>query len=296
MYLKIEEYTNGKPILYGLNSMRAPYGVTMTNEEIQADADSKKSVPEGMFIVGVGDKIRFLPRARTTAAVTTASNVVSLGAPSQFFLPADILYFVAGYAEITFAGAVAASDTVGIKVGKNVYTVTSAGTSLATLAADFVTANAVELLAAEGVTVTQKGSSATLIFAGTDNLPLAHYTSNGATQVLINSTEAGYLGDHIIPLGTIASVGAPDVSGVRAITLLANAAYDVPSGCPVGVMVDKYLGIYPDPLDFTRTPREHVAPIVEADGVYEQNLPYCDGQLKRIFSDLRINKRFYRNV
>jgi hypothetical protein len=295
MFLKIESYDNGKPIIYGLNNMRAPYGVTMTAEDIQMDIEGHKSIPEGSFVVGVGDKVRFLPRARVGTAIATSSASVVLSSPGQTFLVNDVVHFVGGFAEITFGGAVAASDTVGIKIGDALYTVTSAGTSLATLAASFVTDNAAALLSA-GITVTQKGSSATLVFMSTESLPVSYYASNGATSVTVASTEPGYLGDHILPLGTVLAIGPVLPDGTRTLTLAANAAYDVPVGCSVGVMVDKYLGIYPDPLDFTRTPREHIAPIVEADGVYEQNLPYVDEQLKRRFDALRINKRFYKKV
>jgi hypothetical protein len=295
MYLKIEAYDNGKPILYGLNNMRAPYGVSMLAEDIQLDVEGKKSIPEGSFVVGVGEKVRFLPRARNSVAVASSSPSVVFSTPAQTFLVGDVLHFLGGFAEITFGGAVATGDTVGIKLGDVVYAVTSAGTSLATLAASFVTANSAAL-AAVGVNVTQKGSSSTLVFMSVESLPVAYYASNGATSVTVATTEPGYLGDHILPIGTVLAVGPALTNGTRTITLAANAAYNVPVGCSIGVMVDRYLGIYPEPLDFTRSPRDHIAPIVEADGVYEQNLPYIDEQLKRRFDDLRINKRFYKKV
>jgi hypothetical protein len=295
MFLKTESYDNGKPIIYGLNQMRAPYGVTMTSEKIQMDIEGHKSIPEGSFIVGVGNSVRFLPRARTKTAVITSAPTITFSSPAQTFVTGDVVHVLGGFAEVAFAGAIATGDTVGVKIGDVLYGVTSPGTGLPALAAAFVTANAAALTAA-GINVTQKGASATLVIVAKESHPIAYYASNGATTVTVSTTEPGFLGDHILPLGTISVVGPVLVDGSRAVTLAANAAYNVPVGCSIGVMVDRYLGIYPDPLDFTRTPKEHIAPIVECDGVYEQNLPYVDEQIKRRFNDLRINKRFYRKV
>lgn len=296
MYIKTRSYDNGKPIIYGLNSMRAPYGVSMVGADIQPDADLKRTAQEGSFIVGVGAKTRFLPRARVHVTATTSSpNITLRGAgTSAYFLPGDVLHMVAGYAEFTFTGAVASGDSAVIKLGNVAYSVTSTGTTLPALAAAFVTANNVALTAA-GISVTQKGTSATLVVVAKDSHAVAYSTSSGALGVNVNTTEPGYLGDNIVPLGTVLSI-APVASGNRVLTLAGNASYNVPEGCPIGVMVDNFIGIYPDPLDFTDSPREHIAPIVEADGVYKQNLPYIDEQLCRRFSDLRINKRFYKSV
>jgi hypothetical protein len=214
---------------------------------------------------------------------------------SQNFLPGDVLHVVAAYAEVTFSGAVAAADTAAIKIGDVLYTVTSPGASLPTLAATFITANSAALTAA-GISVTQKGTSATLVIVAKDSHAITYSTSSGALSVLVNTTEAGFLGDNIMPLGTINSIAPVSATGTRTVTLAANASYNVPVDVSIGVMVNKYLGIYPDPLDFTDMPRNHIAPIVEADGVYEANLPYIDEQLKRRFDSLRIEKRFYKKV
>jgi hypothetical protein len=295
MYLTVKKYDNGKPILYGLNSMRAPFGASIKAADLQADIDGQKTVPEGSFLVAVGDKVRFLPRARAATAVVTTLPTVTLKGTSQNFLPGDVLHVVGGYAEVTFSGAIAAADTVALKIGDSTYAVTSAGAAFPALVTAFIAANSAALLA-QGITVTQKGSSGTMVIVSDDSHAINYSASNGSTIVTINSTEAGFLGDNIIPLGTIASVGPIAANGQRVITLLANAAYNVPVSVPVGVMVKEFLGIYNLPIDLTLSPKEHIAPIVEADGVYEQNLPYIDAQLKRRFANLRIFKRFYKSV
>lgn len=294
MYLQRQVYDNGKPILYGLNSMRAPYGVSMSGDDVQLDKENRKAIPEGSFIVSVGNKVRFLPRAKVSTAVTTSSpNVTLKGGTSQYFMPNDVLYMVAGYAEVTFSGTIAATDTIGLRINGVTYTATAGGTTPAALVTAFITANSAALTAA-GINASPKGATGTLVLIAKDAYPLNYTASSGSILISVNTTEPGYLGDQIMPLGTVLSVAPIASNGTRLLVLAANAAYNVPVDANVGVNVSAYLGIYPDPLDFTDTPVSHIAPIVEADGVYEQNLPYIDMQLKREMSNLRIDKRFYK--
>jgi hypothetical protein len=273
--------------------MRAPFGASIKSADLQPDIDGQKTVPEGSFLVSVGDKVRFLPRARAATAVITTLPTVTLKSTSQNFLPGDILHVVAGYAEVSFSGAIAAGDTVAIKLGTTTYAVTATATTFPALVTAFITANSVALLA-NGITVTQKGTSGTMIIVSDDSESITYSASNGSTVVSVNTTEAGYLGDNIIPLGTIVAVGPIATNGQRVVTLAANASYNVPVNVPIGVLVDTFLGIYNLPIDLTQSPKEHIAPIVEADGVYEQNLPYVDAQLKRQFANLRIFKKFFK--
>lgn len=295
MYLKIKEFSGDKPILYGQTNYRAPYGVVIAERDILADYNSMKTIPEGMFVVYVGESARFLPRAITKNAIATNSPTITLKSPCQTFKTGDVIYHQAGFAEVTFGGTIAQNDVISLRIGKTNYSITAGSSPTgATVAAAFVTDHAATL-AALGVTIAQKGSTASLTIKATDSHELAYATSNGATTVTVNTTDPGYLGDAVLPLGTIQSIGAVNSSGERVVTLAGNAAYTVPANCRIGVAVDKYLGIYPYKLDFTEMPLNHLAPVAECDGVYEQNLPYCDAQLKRVFSDLRINKRFYSN-
>jgi hypothetical protein len=293
MYIKIEDYQHGKPILFGQNTVRTPYSVQMVGTDVRPDSKAHLTVPEGSFIVGVGNSNRFLPRARLVNATATNSNAVTVGSPSQNFKVGDVLYPQAGYGEIVFSGEATSGDVISIKIGSlGVYTVTSGGTA-ATDVATFVTNHAAALLAL-GVVVTRKGTGATLVVYSRDSHPINVASTSPTYVATLVSTEPGYLGDNIIPLGTINAIGDVNGSGQRVLSLAGNAAYVVPVGVPVGVMVDKFLGIYPDPIDFYKEPVMHIAPIAECDGVYENNLPYCDMQLKRRFSDLRINPRFYK--
>ena len=293
MYIKIEDYSHGRPILFGQNSVRTPFSVQMVGTDVRPDSSGKQSVPEGSFIVAVGSSIRFLPRARVTDTITTTEPTVVVAKPSQNFKEGDVLYPQAGYGEIAFEGTAVSGDIVSIRIGNlGVFTVTSSGTT-ATDVATFVTDHATAL-STNGVYISQKGAGSTLVIYSTDSHAIDISCSGENYNPRLISTEPGFLGDNIIPLGTVTSIGNVNTSGIRVLTLAANAPYSVPAGVPVGVNVDKYLGIYPDPIDFYKEPVKHIAPIAECDGVYEQNLPYIDMQLKRKFSDLRINKRFYK--
>lgn len=294
MYLTVKHFQAEKPILYGLNNMRAPYGVSITNDLVQANAEGNKEVPEGSFLVSdTAGKVRFLPRTRLKAATATNSTAVSLKTPSFSFKTGDVLY---GYSEgtVTLSGTIASGNIVTIEVNNVAYSVAATDTSLATTAAAFVTANAAAMLTA-GITVAQVGSTATLSLMGNDSYKVRTACSVGTCSVTFNG-EDGYLGRGITPLGTIASIGAANAAGERVVTLASNASTVLPINTIVGVKVEKYLGIYPDALDLTKSPVEHLAPIVEADGVYESNLPYVDLQLKREFDSLRINKYFYKQA
>lgn len=291
MFLKIKKFNAEVPILYGLNSMRAPYGVNMVADDILMDAEGQKTVPEGMFIVEVDGDVRFLPRTRLKVAAATNSPNITIKSPTCSFKTGDTL-FAGAYGRVVFGGSVAASDVITLRIGNVSYSVTSAGTSLTAIPGLFVTAHAAAL-SARGITITALGSTSTLEVKATDVYVVSGMSSAG-TLTVTTSTPNGEAGMFMMPIGSILSIGAEQADKSRVITLAANAAYSLPADSPVGVRVDKYIGIYPDALDFTEEPLRHVAPIVEADGVYESNLPYVDASLKREFEQLRINKSFYK--
>ena len=296
-YLRIKRFNAGKPILFGLNAMKVPFSVTAKAADLLADSEGQKGLPEGMFIVGTGSEVRFLPRARTTAATTTSGGTarnVSLKAPCNQFKIGDVLYAQAGYAEVTFSGTFATGNTFVVRVGQTSYTGTVGATQTAAGAiAAFVTEHAAALLVA-GTTVSAKGNA--LVVFSQHSSAIATFSTAPAVTLSVSTTAPGFLGDNIAPIGAISSISAPASNGNRTAVLVADAAYVVPVGCAVGVLVDEYLGIYPDPLDFTDTPTLHVAPIQGADGVYEQNLPYIDESIKRALPLLNIIARFFKYV
>lgn len=295
-YLKVRKFVNDKPILFGLNSnYSAPFSVSLADTEVRKDSDGYRSVPEGVFIVNVAGTTRVLPRTRLGAATATNSPLVTLKAPSFQFKVGDVLSSKAGYGKLVFSGTFAEGDVYTVLIEDTTYSVTAPANPTADNVVDaFITAHGADLLSEKGITATQVGTTGTITLVSTESYKVDTASSSAVAGVKLESTEAGYLGDNILPLGTIASIADPNNAEQRVVTLAANAAYVLPTNTPVGVNVSKYLGIYPHHLDLLEDPIVHIAPITKADGVYEANLPYIDAQLKRIFRDLNINKYFYK--
>ena len=297
-YLKVKAYDTGKPILFGLNCMRSPFSVGIKAADILPDIDGKKNITEGSFVVAIGSTVRFLPRTRIAAVTALNSTQVTLKSPSFAFKVGDVLKAQSGFGTLRVQGVPAVGDILTIQIGgvsySSVATVTqnTAG-KLLTL---WISDNNTALLAA-GITVTQRGVESELVSIVANDSFAINTQSTGATlSARLESTTTGFLGSSLVPLGTIVSIAAANAAGDRVATLAANAGYVLPINSRVGVDVDKFLGIYPEQLDLSEIPVQHIAPIYHADGVYENNLPYVDSQIKRELVGLNINKRFYRNV
>lgn len=298
MFLKVTSYDNGKPILFGLHCMRTPFSVSLKGVDVLPNLDSKKLVSEGSFIVDVNGVIRFLPRTRLAAAAATNSANLTLKAPSYTFKVGDVLKAQAGFGTLQFEGTVATGNTITVRIDGVNYTSTATGTqdTVGKLMTLWIADNTTALTTA-GIVVTQRGADSPMAtIAAKDSYKVDVHSTGVGLSGRVLSTEAGYLGNAVLPLGTILSIATPNNAGERVVTLAANAAYALPANSPVGVDVDKFLGIYNEQLDFTELPVEHLAPIYHADGVYENNLPYCDLQIKRVLHGLNINKKFYKSA
>jgi len=287
MFLKIKKYQGEKPILYGLNSMQAPYGVSMKEDEILSNKEGHKTVPEGMFVVDVEGVVRFLPRTRITAAVTTSDNSIVVKSPHCSFKVGDTLYAQA-YGRVSLDGTSGANHVLTIKIGSDSYSTAVDSAISAAAVTAFVSEHAADLLLKNIVVMAGANPSVIEIYAS-DQHDLAASCTGGSLSTIITP-----LGPSLTPLGSVASISAIDGNGYRTITFAGTLAYDLPAESPVGTTVNKYLGIFPDALDFTEEPFRHLAPIISADGVYERNLPYVDMSIKRALDGLHINKYFYK--
>lgn len=298
MFLKVTSYDNGKPILFGLNCMRTPFSIAVKAADILPDSNNKKVVYEGSFIVEVNGEIRFLPRTRVKNAVATNSPTITLKMPCNSFKVGDVLKAQAGFGTLVFDGTIATGNIVTVAFDGVNYssTATSGQDTPGKMLTKWIADNNAALTTA-GITVTQRGADANMAtVVARDSLKVDVNTTGVGQLARLVSTEAGYLGGCIVPLGTISSIAAAAPNGERVVTLSANAAYALPAETPVGVDVNKFLGIYNEQLDLTELPVEHLAPIYHADGVYENNLPYIDKQIKRVLHGLNINKKFYKNA
>lgn len=282
MYLSVKKFEGGKPIVFGLNTMRTPYGVVLKASLLQADSEGRKTSPEGSFIVDIDGVIRFLPRAKVASAAAGGATSITVNTPNNAFAVGDVLYMY-GVTKVALSGSITSGAVLSLAINGDIYATTSANTTLTALATLFVTNHASALLA-KGITVTASGAS--LVFVG--DVSIEGESSTGDTIVNVNG------GMSMTAIGSIQSISAQNANKQRVITLAAPAVVAVPLGAAVGPKINKYLGIYPDPLDLTDEPVRHIAPIVEADGVYELNLPYVDSHIKAALPDLRINKKFYK--
>jgi hypothetical protein len=290
MYLTTQQITrNGRAIIFNAAAKKVAIDAVQINSaDIQLNAEGKVVAPEGSFISTTGTSgervARFLPRTRLNAATATNSPTIQLKSPCSQFKVGDVLYAKHCYARIKFIGTFATGDVITAKIAGVTYSATVGATQTgAGAAADFATANAAALLTA-GITYAQVGSTAVATIYANDSYDVYFTTSGAAGQVVVETTEAGYLGDNLTPLGTILAIGAENATtGVRSVTLAANAAQALPINSIVGINVAEVLGLYPDPVDLTGEPKRDVAVISEIAGIYQNNLPYIDLQLKRQF-------------
>lgn len=287
-FLKITSYGGDKAILFGSTNMSTPNSVSISATDVLANYKSEKYVPEGMFIADVAGTIRTLPRTKTKLATATNSRLVSLKAPCFNFKVGDVLKVIGGYAEILISGTVATGNVITVRTNNASYSVTIGGTQTAAAAAALVAG-----LTIPGVTLAQVGSTGKVALFSIDSYKL-DVSATGEIGISVATTEAGYFGDMVTPLGTIESIAAPNANDERVVTLVANATAVVPVGVSVGVDTNKVLGVFPNSLDLTETPVLHIAPYLMADGVYENNLPYVDGSIKRALPRLNIQKKFYQ--
>ena len=299
MYLTTTKITrNGKAIIFNGSAKKvAINGVELKSADLLLDSEGLAVAPEGSFIAHVGTAgdyaARFLPRTRLNAATLTNSATISLKFPCSQFKVGDVLSARHCFAQIKFTGTYATGDVIAARVAGVTYFATVGATQTGAGAlADFITANGAALLTA-GVTITQIASGATADIYGNDSYPVYFQSSGSNSHIVLNTTDAGFLGNNLTPLGTILAISTENVTTkVRTVTLAANAAYAVPSGAIVGIEVAEVLGLYPDAVDLTGEPVRHFAVISEIAGIYQNNLPYIDLQLKRLFG-LHLNIKPY---
>ena len=293
MYLRTKSYGEGQPILFGSNARRTPFSVALKAEDVLADSNGKKYVPEGAFIADINGEIRILPRTRIVGNLNATSNLLTIKSPCMSFKPGDELYLYGGLS-ILLTGTPVEGDTIFIRINKTLQSIT-VGASPTLLGV----CNAIAALSFPGV-VLAVNNVGRIAIQSTDYFSIAVTVRTASINSTLTATSStnntGYSSGSYParPFGTIQSIGSPNNNGERVVTLTDNSTLTttLPNQL-VGVAVDKLLGVYPDPLDFTDTPVIHLSPVFHADGVYESNLPYCDAQIKRELHGLNINKKFY---
>jgi hypothetical protein len=301
MYLNVKKFQGSKPILYGLNTMSAPYGVSLKAADVLMDSDNRRALIEGMFLADVDGTVRLLPRTRVQTTTVSGASTMTIKTPTSQFKVGDVLYLY-GTARVGFDGAIASGDRVTLSLGNFDYTVTAAGgTTLANLGALFVSTHASALLAQQGAVIYPSAVGSSMVIVAKDNYSLSvSATGNGTSTAAsaLTITAPTRLGRNALPIGTVQSIGDESPTKTRVITFtsaIPNVITDVVlADSIVGTRVSKLLGIYPDVIDLTEETLKHIAPIISADGVYKRNLPYIDEAIVAEMPNLRINDFFYK--
>lgn len=276
-------FSEGPPIIAFVDGVDTTKSITAVRDRIKLNERKKWALPAGLFWARIGTSWHPLPRTELTQAITGTTGKLK---NYQLFKVGDVLTIVEPYLMLTVT-ALAVNGTVIIDVNGNKHTFTFLGTlgstvqNAATEMAAFINASgilnrflravadgaAVHLFARDGVTchtVTLTGGTIT------------RAPSNG---IMTAQT----------PVGTISKFDEVDPS---LITLTASATNPVPVGGKVGVYVDEIGGLFPFTTDWTIKPEQNLALVTGAKGVYEQNLPYIDGEVKLATPNITYATRF----
>lgn len=289
-----ESFGVDKAILAYARGTFAQRSVSVNRDYITPDANNnyRRSVPAGLFVAEIGsNQYRFLPRTKTSEAITTSSPNASLGKLSYLFKTNDVLYAVEPYAVINLGGSIANGQVLTVTVGGrptsinltsgvvgDQATVVANGVNSAPYLSSIVKAVAdvvngkVVLLSWDGVTEHPLSISGTAVSTGGTSI------AGSVTKLTTNAT----------PIGTIASINGE--SGTA--TLTSNASAALPAGVNIGVYVNNILGLHVHSVDYTSAEIRDLALYTEALGVRIHLLPYFDGDIARRFPNMQFDYRF----
>jgi len=276
-------FTNEKNVFHFASGNEVGHNLSVTNAAIQADANGKKTVPEGLFVALVGADYRYLPRATVTTAVSASSPTV-VATPSQIFKVGDVLYSVEPTATVTLTGTVAAAETVTVTIG-GIAVVTTAVT---TVLADLIALTAANINASPNLAGTIRAivSGGIIYLYVVDGVTRPTLTISDVSSA-IGSAVSGAVFDYQATLGTVSAI----VASTNTITLAANAAYVVPVGGHIGVKVSEVYGLDSHQRDFTIYTTQEFGVYNASSGVRENILPYIDGDLKRRFPKMLFSSK-----
>jgi hypothetical protein len=290
----IVSYSNSKPILYGAQLLDAVVAVNVTSESLLPSFNGRKQLDAGMFCAATARGGVLLPRTRLAEPVASNANTIKLKKPNSQILPSTLLW-VLGYATLTFPTATSGTN---FHFFFNRQLITVPGQADGGATAAYVVAQAEALgLTALGFTPRRVGSTAEVELFATDSWSL-----EAPLTVTVKTTIPGYFGYYPVPLGTTSAVSTVDSNDIRTYTLTGTNGTGVvlPANTIVTEKVFEFLGIHISEIDVTSDAPPSgtefsIAPIRLASGVYENNLPYMDEEIRRdkYLAQLAINKFFY---
>jgi hypothetical protein len=276
-YYQPERFVQDKAILRSVNY---DSNTTVIMEAANVGFNSKmvKAVTGGLFLAKAGAVNRYLPRAKTTAAVTTGQALVPVTMP-ELFLAGDQVRTFERLATLTVGGTLVVGENVFVSYKGQTVSYTFTSTVAATEAAGLLAALQASSLSLYFRFTSGGGAVINVYSTLSDNEELSvAVQSVAATFVLSAFAEGAFI-------GTVSSV---DSANSR-LVLSANAAVAVPSGAIVAVAVDQVYGLNIHSNDYTYKPTLHLNAITGAAGVYKAALPYIDNSLIELFPKLHIS-------
>jgi hypothetical protein len=284
------------PVLATPHGLRSPRGVDLDPALVSQYAGAKgilqKIVPPGVFAAAIpgSTKFRPLPRTKLAAASVTSSPTLTVKKhTAQLFVPGDTLSIPVPFAQITFAAAWVAGETLTITVGGRTfnYVVPSpAPVDNTALVAD-VAAKLAKSAINGLVEAFASGSVLTLASLIDQTSPFTVAETSTAGTALPASGNLAQGG----AIGTVLSVTYNPDTDVHTLTLAANAAIALPIGCPIGDVRYSPVGLgimTPNTAIDLFWEENTMAACFTSCTVYRARLPYWDGQLAALFPEITL--------
>lgn len=259
---------------------------TITDEYITLNSDSKYQVPAGLFVATMtnGDQ-RFLPRAKSLAAVTGSSTTTLTLSPYNIFKVGDVLHTVEPYVTLTIT-TVSAAQTVTVTLNGVIATATATTTNTTTTASEVVTAiNTTPLLKDHIYAL----NVANVVYIYAKDGKSLYTLTTGGTVTSAALGNSGVMTHNNTAIGTILSIN--HLTGV--VTLTAAATATVPIGANLGVRgISEIKGLHIHAVDFTVIKTHNLSLYTVASTVRTQLLPYFDYTLINTFPKMLFGRTF----
>lgn len=273
-YRKMMTFNSDKAILAFSSGNIFGKSITLVENGIPFDENGNKTVPSGMFVAEKTDgTYRFLPRAKVTTAITTASPTIAVS-PVIPFEVGESLYILEPYVSLTIT-AVTAAQTQTITINGITATATASTAVNADLA--ILVANAVNNTIGINTVAYAIASGDSVYIFPKDGKSLLGVTEGGTATATLSGATMAY---NATAIGTIASINAV----AKTITLGANAAVAVPVGVNIGTRnIKSIVGMCLGGMDLTEQNRVNLAILTESSGVREHLLPYFEEGFRDLF-------------
>ena len=216
------------------NDYEAPISRTLDLTYLQANSDGAKLVKAGSVITNIpsSDYVRVLPLTTVAAALASSDTTVTVS-DAKLFKASEALVILRPYATLTFAGTVAATNTITLTLQGQALTYTLvAGDTTATITATSFAAFINTGVASDKVLAISSGAIVYL-YAKT-GIPYTFTTSVTGGGVT-SSASAAVMQENVAIASIHGSTAINTTTNV--ITLAAGSAVAQPIGAPVGVAV-----------------------------------------------------------